>query len=217
MSKSGGPKAARRILNRIRKPADRVAIFSWIGAAVADYEQQASIHNADPPIFDILLKGMGIPRSAFAPPKVDLDRLPISLFHQTLTTANHEELEQARRDWQAINELIRAVESTDWNVAGSELEAKIEALTKSRPEPPSKRHRKTSRQRPYAKPAVVDLFLSGFQDFNTRPYLLALFIGIRRSSRENSTVLTQAIVLAEAFVSGLPRRTEDTTPSEPAR
>jgi hypothetical protein len=153
------------------------------------------------------LKGMGIPRSTLARPDVDIDRLSVNWFHQTLVTANHEELEQARRDWQGIARLTESLEITDWNVAGSELQARIEALTKSRPEPPSKRHRKASRRRLYAKPAVVDHFLSGLLDLDTRPYLLALFIGIRRSSRENSTALTQAIALGEALVSGLPRCT----------
>jgi hypothetical protein len=199
-------KPVRRILGRIRKPADREALFSWVGAALAGYEQQASIHNAEPPIFDIALKGMGIPRGAVPPPKVelDLDRLSLRWFHQTLVTANHEELEQARRDWQGIARLTEALEIADWSATGPELGAKIEELTKSRPEPPSKRQRKARRRRPYAKPAVVDHFVSGLSDYNNRSYLLAAFIGIRRSSRENSTALTQAIALAEALVSRLP-------------
>jgi hypothetical protein len=204
-------KAVRGLFGRIRKPADRKSFISWVAATFGGYEQQASLHGAETPIFAIALNGMGIPRSTLGPPEVDIDRLSVNWFLQTLVAANAEELEQARRDWQAIARLTEALETTDWNVAGGGLEAKVEALTKSRPEPPSKRNRKAGRRRPYAKPAVVDLFLSGLLDLKARPYLLALLIGIRRSSRENSTALTQAIVLAEALVSGLPRRTSDLT------
>jgi hypothetical protein len=210
-------KPVRRIFGRIRKPADREALFSWVGAALAGYEQQASIHNAEPPIFDIALKAMGIPRATVPPPKVDLDRLSLRWFHQTLVAANHEELEQARRDWQGIARLTEALETTDWNATGPELGAKIEDLTKSRPEPPSKRQRKARRRRPYARPAVVNVYLEGLLEPKNLPYLLALLVGFRRSSRENSTALTQAIALAETLVSRLPQRTKDTTPPEPTR
>jgi hypothetical protein len=206
--------AVRGFFNRVRKPADRLALFSWVAAAFAGYEQQASIHTAEPPIFDIILKGMGIPRSTLAPPKVDLDRMPVCLFHQTLVIASHHELEQARRDWQAIARLIEALESTDWGVGGCELDAKIEALTKSRPEPPSKRQRKARRRRPYARPPIVDLVLEGLLEPKMRPYLLALFVGIRCSSRENSNAFTQAIALAESLISRLPQRTGDLTSLE---
>jgi hypothetical protein len=209
-AKAPGSKAVGHLFGRIRKPADREALYSWAGAAIAGYAQQASIHNAEPPIFDLVLKGMGIPRSTVPPPKVDVERLlSIQWSIETLSIVNDRELEQAGRDFKAIDQLIEALdEFTDWNVAGSELETQIEALTKSRSEPPSKRRRKASRQHPHAKPAIVDLFLRGFSDLDTRPYLLALFIGIRRSSLENSTALTQAIALAESLVSRLPQRTK---------
>jgi hypothetical protein len=87
-------KAARGIFGRIRKSADRKSLVSWVAATFAGYEQQASIHNREPPIFGIALKGMGLPRSTLAPPKADIERLSVGWFDQTLATANHEELEQ---------------------------------------------------------------------------------------------------------------------------
>jgi len=191
---------------RVRKPADRLALFSWVAAAVGGYEQQASIHTAEPPIFDILLKAMGIPRSNLVPPKVDFDRLPAQWFHQTLGTANHDESEQLRRDWQAIARLTEALRTVDWDVAGGQFEAKIEALTKSRPEPPSKRRRKENRRRPKPKPPIVDLFLEELLDFKIRPYLLAFCVGIRRSSPDNSHAFTQSIALAESLILHLPQQ-----------
>jgi hypothetical protein len=211
----GASPAVRGIFNRVRKPADRLAFFSWVAAAFAGYEQQASIRAADPPIFDIALKAMGIPRSTLAPPKVDFDRLPVRWFHRTLVTANHHELEQARRDWHGIARLTEALETTDWNLAGPELVAEIERLTKSRPEPPSKRQRKARRQRPYASPAVLNGFVEGLLE--SLPYLLALLIGIRRSSPENSTALTQAIALAEALIWRSPQHAKEITPLEPSQ
>jgi hypothetical protein len=216
-AKRGRSPAVRGFFDRVRKPADRKSFIAWVGATFAGYEQQASFHSAEPPIFDIALKGMGIPRSTLAAPKADIDRLSVNWFHQTLVTANHVDLEQARRDWRGIVRLIEILETTDWNVAGHELVSKIEGLTKSRPEPPSKRQRKARRRRPHAKPAIVNVFMEGLLDPDSLPYLLALLIGIRRSSRENSTALSQAIALAETLVSGLPQRTKDETPTEPTR
>jgi hypothetical protein len=209
---------ARNIFDRVRKPADRLAFFSWVAASFAGYEQQASIRTAEPPIFDIVKKAIGIPRSALAPTlESNLDRLPVRLFLQILVTADDHELEQARRDWQGIARLTEAMEATDWNLAGPELIPEIERLTESRPEPPSKRQRRAHRRRPYARPVYVDLFMKGLSDPQILPYLLALLIEIRRSSRENSTALTQAIAFAEVLISRLPRRAEDITPSEPIR
>jgi hypothetical protein len=200
--------------DRVRKSADREAFASWVSAAFAGYEQQASIHNAEPPIFDIALKAMGIPRSTLAPPKANFDGLSVCWFYEILATAKHDEREQARRDWQAITRLVEALDAADWNIAGSEIEAKIEALTKSRPEPPSKRQRRAGRQRPYTRPGIVDLFVEGLSGLEARPYLLALFVGIRRSSPENSDACSQAIALAESFVSHLPRLATDMATAE---
>jgi hypothetical protein len=199
---------SRAIFNRVPKPTDRHAILSWVGAIFAGQEQQASLHHAEPPIFDIGLKAMGIPRSELPPPKLGIDRMSVAWYREILATTEGREIEQARRDWQAIARLTEALETVDWNVAGVVLEPKIEALTKSRPEPPSKRARKARRRRPLPRPAIVDLFLDGLCDLKTRPYLLALFIGLRRSSPDNSKVCTQALALAESMLSEFPRGLE---------
>jgi hypothetical protein len=214
-ARPGSINPARFFFDRVRKSADREAFALYIGATFAGHVQQASIHNADPPIFDIGLKLMGIPRSRLAPPKANLDMLSTYWYHQILATANQHEIEQARRDWQAVDRILDALKATDWDAAGRELEAKIQALTKSRPEPPSKRQRRARRRRPHARPAIVDTALQGLSRLDARPYLLALFVGLRRSSPENSNNCSQAIALAESLLSSLPRQTSDSAPPEP--
>lgn len=59
--------------------------------------------------------------------------------------------------------------------------------------------------------------MDGLSGPKSLPYLLALLVGIRRSSRENSDACTQAIALAEALISRLPQRTKDITPLEPTQ
>jgi hypothetical protein len=213
----GAFQAAQAVFDRVRRPADRVALLSWVAAALAGYKQQASIHTREPPIWNIMLRAMGIPRSIFPPPNADLDRMSAHVLHQILASADEHELDQARRDWQAIARLTEAFANADWNVAGGEFDSKVEAITKSRPEPPSKRLRKARRQRAYAKPAIADLFLDGLLDLDIRPYLLASLIGMRRASRELSNACTQVIAFAESVISYLPQRTQDITPQGPSR
>jgi hypothetical protein len=199
---------ARSLFDRVRRPEDREAIATYVGANFAG-QQQANIRRAEGAIFDIMLKAMGIPRSTLPLPKVDFGQLSVPWFCKILETANHDEREQARRDWRATTRLIDVLETTDWSVAGTELETKIEGLTKARPEAPSKRERKGDRQRPLKRPAIVDLFVKGLSDLNSRPPLLALFIAIRRSSPEHSNACTKALALAEALFSGLPKATQE--------
>jgi hypothetical protein len=205
---------ARSLFDRVRRPEDREAIASYVAANFAGYQQPGNVRTIEEPTFDIMLKAMGIPRSTLPPPEVDFGQLSVPWFCNILETANHDEREQARRDWQAITRLIEVLETTDWSVVGRELEATIEALTKSSPEAPSKRERKAHRQRPLKRPAIVDLFVKGLSDLKCRPHLLALFIAIRRSSPENSAVCTEALALAEALFSHLPKATTEIAPQD---
>jgi hypothetical protein len=123
------------VFDRVRKPADRKATLAYVVAAFAGVEQQAGIYNAEPPIFEIVLKAIGIPRSMLAPTKLNLDQVSVPGFLGILATANDDELEQARRDWRTVARLVGYLGNAYWNAVGAELQAKIEALTKSRPAP----------------------------------------------------------------------------------
>jgi hypothetical protein len=45
------------------------------------------------------------------PPKLGIDRMPVAWYREILATAEHHEIEQARRDWQMIARLTEAVEN----------------------------------------------------------------------------------------------------------
>jgi hypothetical protein len=195
----------RALFNRVPKLAERETLLSWVTAGFAGHAQQASLQTAEPPIFAIALKAMGLSRSELPAPSVGIESMSVAWYREILATASGDDLEQARRDWQCVERLIGYLANADWNACGVQLESTIETITKSEPEPPSKRDRKARRQRPLARPAIADLFLQGLRDFKSRPYLLALFIGLRRSSLHNSKTCTEALALAESFLSQLPR------------
>lgn len=207
----GQSKAYRFIFHRVRSPSDRDDLKTYAQLAIAGQAgvaKAASIFNADPPIFDSVLKIAGLPLNAKLP-QGELRNIESrwSKDHlcQVLDTATSEEVAQARRDWQAIARWTTALEAIDWGLVAPEIDQKIRSLTGARADAPSIQARKTQRSRPLPPPMLVESLLVFGKDLVARAAVLPLLIDARRSPRLNS-VISLAAAVVEFELEKLPRK-----------
>jgi hypothetical protein len=206
-------KAYKFILDRIRNQIHRISLGHYADIAAAGRAgpaQQTSIHHADPPIFDLILKVAGLPGNTKLPSgelKNIEQRLSLPYLCQVLDTAmeTKTEIEQARRDWRMFRSWVDALETVDWDVVAPDMELKIRSLTGARADPPSIQKRKAQRQRPLPPPPIVQAVLAFWDDPAARAAVLPFLIDLRRSPLLDFVISLGAVML-DAEISGLPRR-----------
>jgi hypothetical protein len=194
----------RLICNRVRKSADRAALISWAADIAAGRVQQASLYNAEPPIFEILLRAGGLPgfKRAFygSGPVPDrelrVEEMSAYRLRDIMDSASDAELEQAQRDWQAFAGLAEAAEAVDWGAASPAIELAIKSLFGSGM-PPSLAERRARRTRPVPPSGIVTLLLALWHDFNSRAVLLPFLIHLRRSADHSHKVSEIIVVLGQ--------------------
>jgi len=101
---------SRLMRDRSHNPMHRAAFSDYADLAAAGRagpNRDASMHNADPPILDLVLRIGGLPANT-RPPSGELKNIehiyefsPLERIHENATD---DELAQARRDWQAISQ-----------------------------------------------------------------------------------------------------------------
>jgi hypothetical protein len=205
-----GSSAARLIRNRVRGPMHRTALADYAHLAAAGRAgpaRDASLHNADLPILDIMLRIGGLPSKA-GPPSGELKHIEhafeLSSLDRILENATDEELTQARRDWQALARCVDAAQTVDWDAVSPEMSARI-SLVEARPDPPSWRARKAQRQRPLPPPVPVRLLMAFWPELAVRATALPLLIHYRRLPTMNQ-VFTEAVAIVDLWLHQLPRR-----------
>jgi hypothetical protein len=125
----------RLVSNPVRRERDRDDFMrAWLGVA-AGMAQLAGVYStAEPPIFDIMLKVIGLP-STVTPPDRDLRRelsemgLSFGGLSEIVADASDDDFEQARRDWRLIAGFIDGAERIDWTAATAAWESRIKSLT----------------------------------------------------------------------------------------
>jgi hypothetical protein len=202
---------SQHIRNRVRNPLHRTALSDYAHLAAAGRAgpaRDASLHNADPPILNLVLSIGGLPRNA-GPPSGELKKVEhtyeFSYLDRILENATDDELTQARRDWQALARWVDAAQTVDWNAVSADVGALIKSVTGARPDPPSWRTRKARRQRPMPPPDLVQFLMSFWPELAARAAILPLLIHLRRSP-ELDKVITEAVALVDLGFNGLPRR-----------
>jgi hypothetical protein len=202
---------SRLIQNRVRGPMHRTVFSQYAHLAAAGRAGPArdtSMHNADPPILDLVLRIGGLPSNA-GPPSGELKNVEhtyeFSCLDRILENATDDELTQARRDWQALARWVDAAQTVDWNVVSPEVSVLIKSVTGARPDPPSWRTRKARRQRPMPPPDLVQFLMAFWPELAARAAILPLLIHLRRSP-ELDKVITEAVALVDLGFNGLPRR-----------
>jgi hypothetical protein len=206
-----GSSGFRHIRNRVRGPMHRTALSDYAHLAAAGRAgpaRDASMHNADPPIFDLLLRIGGLSHNTKLP-SGELKRIEhnyeFSLLVRIIESATDDELTQARRDWQALARWADAAQSVDWDALSPEVSERIKSLTGAPPDPPSWRARKAQRRRPLPPPDVIRFLLAFWPELAARAAVLPLLIHFRRSPTLNQ-LFTQAVAMVDLAFDGLPRR-----------
>jgi hypothetical protein len=219
----GQSKGYRFIFDRVRSPTDRAALENYAGLAAAGLAgvtaqastnaEQASIYNAEPPIFDAMLKVAGLPLNARLPGgelRNIESRASTAYLGHVLDAATSEEVAQARRDWQMIAGWIRAAEAVDWSLVAPDIDRKIRTLTGARPDPPSVQARKAQRSRPVLPPGLVQWLLAFGNELAVRAAVLPLLIDLRRSPALSEAISTAAAMI-ELELEKLPRKSDKTS------
>jgi hypothetical protein len=205
VSKRKSP-AGRLVFDRIKNRNNRQSLISWALAIAAGLRQQPSLYNAEPPLLDLVLKGVGLPSNALPPDKgLRVEQMSITELRKILASADDGEIEQARRDWQTIVGLVDAAEHIDWNMVWPIIEPLVRGVTGSARPPPSKRTRKARRRRPLPPPGIVEFLLALWRDISVRAVFLSYLISVRRSA-VHSQILSEILPLAGAALAHLPRR-----------
>jgi hypothetical protein len=206
-----GSSGYRLIRNRVRGPMHRTALSDYAHLAAAGRAgpaRDASMHNADPPILDFLLRIGGLPSNA-GPPSGELKRVEhtyeFSCLDRILENATDDELTQARRDWQALARWVDAAQTVDWNAVGPDVSVRIKSLTGAPADPPSWRARKAQRQRPLPPPDNVRFLVAFWPELAARAAVLPLLVHLRRSPTLNG-VITEAVAMVDLWFDRLPRR-----------
>jgi hypothetical protein len=176
------------MLKRIRSQMNRGGLDRYAEMAVAGgaaLGQEVSIHYADPPLFDSLLKLAGLPGNAKLP-KGELKNMErwFSFAHLrgVLDTSTEEEIEQARRDWQMLARWVHASKTVNWVAVAPEIERKLKSLTGASPDPPSIQARKAQRRRPVPPPIIIQALLAFWDELAARAAVLPFLIHLRRTS-----------------------------------
>jgi hypothetical protein len=212
---------SRLIQNRIRGPMHRAALSHYANFAAsgrAGPARDASMHNADPPILDFVLRIGGLPGNA-GPPSGELKKVEhsyeFSCLDRILQDATDDELTQARRDWQTLARWVDAAQAVDWNAVSPDVSARIKSLTGARPDPPSWRARKAQRQRPMPPPDLVRFLMDFWPELAARAAILPLLIHLRRSPTLDK-VITEGVAMVDSGFDRLPRRPASPRSSGPA-
>jgi hypothetical protein len=210
-----GSSGSRLIGDRVRRPIHRTALSDYADLAAAGRAgpaRDASMHNADPPILDLVLRIGGLPRNA-GPPSGELRNVEhtyeFSLLDRILGTATDDELGQARRDWQTLARWVDAAQAVDWNAVSPDVTVRIKSMTGERPDPPSWRARKAQRRRPLPPPDLVRFLMDFWPELAARAAVLPLLIHLRRSPALNAAI-TEAVAIVDLGLSSLPRQASTT-------
>jgi hypothetical protein len=198
----------RQLSNRVQRAPDRAELVSaWLGVAAGMAQIVNLFATAEPPIFDNMLKVIGLPGSVKPPDhslRRELSKIDLSfeaLSKTVVANASEEDFEQARRDWRLIDGFIKAAEMIDWNVSTPALEARIKSLAGARPDPPSIRARKAQRVRPLLPPQFIILLRSLLHESVARAVMLVALMAVRRSPHF-SNIISEALAGAEAWLEG---------------
>ena len=111
----------------------------------------------------------------------DLEILSVSFRTEVFSTANDDEIEQARRDFQIIDGFFPKAQKVDWSAAEAIIRATIDHLTgTTKPEPPSWQARKSRRTRPTHPAPFIKRLAAEWRDYDLRAVLLVSLVTIRR-------------------------------------
>jgi hypothetical protein len=188
--------ARQPIYGRLR-PKEEISLLTWAMNVIAGTAPAKSLYDPASPAFDALKNAAGLSEEWQPPdPELSVEGLSLSHLLDVLRGASTAEMEQARRDWKAIAQLVEASEAIDWHVTRKALNVQ-----------------RTSSVQP---PAPADFLLRLWRNFDARAVFVAALIDFRRSP-DHSRKLSEILAVASwALTQFLQRTRETATAAEPA-
>jgi hypothetical protein len=166
------------------------SMLHWAFDIMAGLTPAKSLHDPASPSFDAVKKAGGLTGENWDPPDLELDieSLSVSRLCEIVRGVGAAELEQARRDWAMIAQLIDVSGATDWRGVRKALHVE-----------------RTSSAQPIAP---VDFLIALWHDPDARAGLLAGLIHFRRSP-DHSHRISEVLALAGFALARFPRHDAD--------
>lgn len=188
------PRLPSKLRRRGIDSSDLRDLLLWAYRVWADIEQQERLDNSGSRVFVTLRKIGGIPERGFPPPdlKLGVESTSVTWLRSVIETAD---VEQLRRDCRTIEHLAALARKIDWRTVEPVIQSAVRSVIGNLPPvPPSIRARKDMRKRPPI-PNIVRLLLDGWDDLDSRTFLIAGLTGFRKSP-EHSQRITEILGLA---------------------
>jgi hypothetical protein len=176
-------------------PNAAYSLLHWAFDIMSGLTPAKSLYDPASSSFDAVKKAGGLTSVDWgAPdPQLSIESLSVSGLCEILRGASAEELEQARRDWAMIAQLIEASGTTDWRSVRKSLHVE-----------------RTSSAQPIAP---VDFLIALWHDPDARAVLLTGLIHFRRSP-EHSRRISEILAMIGFALARFPRR-EAPEPDKP--
>ena len=141
---------------------EEISILMWALDVAAGNEPAKSLYDPASPSLNALKKAAGLSGEWKPPdPALLVENFSLARMRAILGDASIAEMEQSRRDWKKIGEMVAASDRVDWHAVRKALNVQ-----------------RTSSAQP---PAPVDFLIALWRDFDARAVLLPFLISVRRS------------------------------------
>jgi len=167
------------------------SLLYWAIDIIAGLTPAKSLDDPSSPPFDALKKAGGL-IGDWPPPDPELSVESLSIPHlcEILRNASTDEVDQARRDWAMIAQLVDGSGAIDWRSIRKALHVE-----------------RTSSAQPIAP---ADFLIALWHDFDARAVLLAGLIHVRSCSPDHSHKLSEILALAQWALAQFSQHTEPT-------
>jgi hypothetical protein len=177
--------AGRRPIASRLSHREETSLVLWGLNIAAGLAPAKSLYDPASPSLDALHKAGGLGREWGPPdPELLVESFSILQMRAILGDASNSEMEQSRRDWKKISEMVAASRGIDWHAVRKTLDVQ-----------------RTSSAQP---PAPIDFLLSMWRNFTARAIALPFLVSVRRSP-EHSFKLSEILAVTAGALELFPK------------